>query len=80
MSLHLVLCDDAPSEIEYLRRLLEAWTRARRCPARVSAYDSAEAFLFAFDEDKSADILLLDIQMKGMDGVTLAKRLRETDR
>lgn len=80
MGLHLVLCDDAPSEIEYLRQLLEAWIQARRCQARVSAYDSAEALLFAFDADKSADILLLDIQMKGMDGVTLAKRLRETDR
>ncbi len=37
---------------------------------------SAEAFLFAYDEDKNFDLLLLDVEMGGMDGVTMARRVR----
>ena len=33
--------------------------------------------MFAFDTDKTFDILLLDIQMERMDGISLAKRLRK---
>jgi DNA-binding LytR/AlgR family response regulator len=46
-------------------------------PVAVSTFDSAEAFLFAFAEDQSFDILLLDIQMPAMDGVALAKEIRK---
>ena len=37
---------------------------------------TAEAFLFAYDEDKNFDLLLLDVEMGGMDGVTMARRVR----
>lgn len=38
---------------------------------------SAEAFLFHYAEKKDYDILLLDIEMGAIDGVTLAKTLRK---
>lgn len=46
-------------------------------PISIRTFDSAEAFLFAFVEDQSFDILLLDIQMQAMDGVALAKEIRK---
>jgi DNA-binding LytR/AlgR family response regulator len=76
MRIHTAVCDDEAPEREYLRSLTEKWAKDRNRRVGISCFDSAEAFLFAYDQDKSFDILLLDIQMKAVDGVTLAKRLR----
>jgi hypothetical protein len=43
----------------------------------VQAFESAEAFLFSYAEDKDYDILLLDIQMKNMSGIDLAREIRK---
>lgn len=80
MQIHIGICDDEPCQIEYLQQIVAGWARDSGQDARVRIFPGAEAFLFVFDADKSFDILLLDIQMKGMDGVTLAHRLREADR
>lgn len=40
-------------------------------------FASADAFLFRYAEDKSFDLLLLDVEMPGTDGVTLAKTVRQ---
>jgi len=76
VKLHIAICDDVKAEIEYLTNLVQDWAASRKVSAMISAYDSAEAFLFSYEVDKSCDILLLDIQMKKIDGVTLAKQLR----
>jgi DNA-binding LytR/AlgR family response regulator len=76
LKLHIAVCDDEKTESEYLSRLADEWATNRKIKAAISAFDSAEAFLFAYDADKSFDLLLLDIQMKRIDGVTLAKRIR----
>ncbi|NLO47811.1 MAG: response regulator transcription factor [Clostridiales bacterium] len=76
MRIHAVVCDDEAPEREYLRSLTEKWAQDKAHSVKISCFDSAEAFLFAYDQDKSFDILLLDIQMKAVDGLTLARRLR----
>ena len=43
---------------------------------QVRAFPSAEAFLFQYAEEKDFDILLLDIEMGGMDGLTMARAVR----
>jgi len=75
--INISLCDDELAEITYLSSLVRNWAAARGVDARLSGYQSAESFLFAYEEDKSVDILLLDIQMGGMDGVELARRMRK---
>jgi DNA-binding LytR/AlgR family response regulator len=72
--LNITICDDERTEREYLQTLTRKW--AADCPIHLREYGCAESFLFAYEEDKSTDILLLDIQMKKMDGVTLAKKIR----
>ena len=76
MRLRIAICDDEKNETEYLAHLTSLWAASFKIGAEISVYDSAEAFLFAYNGDNSFDILLLDIQMKQIDGVTLAKRLR----
>ena len=76
MDIAIAVCDDNKTESEYLAKLAREWASAKYFSAVISEYGSAEAFLFSYGAEKPCDILLLDIQMGGVDGVTLAKRLR----
>ncbi len=80
MNTHIAICDDEQAELDYLTRICEKWAAERDIYLRISTYPSAEAFLFAYEDTEVADILLLDIQMKAMDGVELARRVRVNDR
>jgi DNA-binding LytR/AlgR family response regulator len=77
--LRFAICDDEPAQQRLLNMIADSWAASRNTPARISAYDSAEALLFALADDGPFDILLLDVQMKELDGVSLARKLRETD-
>ncbi|HHY81403.1 MAG TPA: response regulator transcription factor [Clostridiales bacterium] len=77
MRLHIAICDDEKSEREYLAQLLQEWAALRKINAVFLNFDSAESFLFHYSEDRSLDILMLDIQMKGMNGVELARSIRQ---
>jgi len=76
MRIKLAICDDEQSETEYITSLVQSWATKSTLTVELYTFDSSESFLFAYDADKSFDILLLDIQMKQMDGVELAKKLR----
>ena len=80
MSLRVAICDDSSRDCAYLRALLDEWTSARGISVTAQTFGSAESFLFRYAEDKNVDVLLLDIEMGGMDGVTMAKRVRQHDR
>ena len=75
--MRIAICDDEAVEQRHLHTLVDEWARKRGVAVSVCVFDSAEAFLFEYVEDKGFDVLLLDIQMKKMDGVALAKRIRE---
>lgn len=72
--IHIV--DDNPADADYLATLTEDWLASVCLRGKIERHPSAEAFLFRYEEDKTCDLLLLDIEMTGMDGVTLAKRIR----
>lgn len=76
MNRRIAICDDNPQARDYLSRLVREWSQARGVGAALTAFPSGEAFLFAYAQDKGYDILLLDIEMGGVDGVTLARELR----
>jgi len=73
----IAVCDDSSADCAYLQTLLREWSRSGSVPVQVQTFASAEQFLFCYADDKAWDILLLDIEMGAMDGVTLAKRVRK---
>ncbi len=75
--MRLAICDDESSQIIYLKELINIWSKNCDEIIQVQAYESAEAFLFAYAENKDFDILLLDIQMKNMNGLDLAREIRK---
>ena len=79
MTLHIAICDDERAQTEYLKTLIAAWSETSGNTVHCTAFPSAEAFWFRYAEDAGWDILLLDIEMGEMDGVSLAKRIRAQD-
>ena len=75
----IAVCDDDNKQADYLQTLVSAWVRKGNHTCRTESFPSAEAFLFVYAEDKAYDILLLDIEMGGMNGVDLAKTIRQTN-
>ena len=79
MNLKIAVCDDEPKQIEYLTNLVSSWGTQNSHICVIDTFPSAEAFLFDYAEDKNHDILLLDIEMGTMNGVDLAKTIRQTN-
>lgn len=76
MPVNIAICDDERIEIEYLSELVRRWARERALDVELESYESAEQFLFCAEEDYPVNILLLDIQMKEIDGIQLARKIR----
>ena len=79
MDYKIALCDDEAALLRLVSGLVGGGAAARQIVCGIETFPSAEAFLFQYQEDKSYDILLLDIEMTGMDGVTMAKAVRRED-
>ncbi len=75
--MRIAICDDSNTDVQFVGQIVESWASARELDAATEAFPSAESFLFHYAEDKNFDILLLDIEMGQMDGVTMAKRIRQ---
>lgn len=77
MAYRAAICDDSINDAEYVQSILNRWAASRKVGIQSETFPSAESFLFRYAEDKAFDILLLDIEMGIMDGVTLAKSIRK---
>lgn len=76
----LAICDDNQADAAYLQMLIEKWAKASGVILQAEIFPSAEAFLFRYEEEKSFDLLILDIEMGRMSGVELAKKIRRVNR
>lgn len=79
MHYKIAICEDSAADQGYIRRLVQHWAADMQHTVQTGIFDSAESFLFHYAARKDYDILLLDIEMGSMDGVELAKQLRQND-
>ncbi|MBQ8861779.1 MAG: response regulator transcription factor, partial [Clostridia bacterium] len=77
MKLKIAICDDEQNQIEYITSLVSSWSVQNGHYSEIHTFMSAEEFLFEYDDDKSYDILLLDVEMESISGIELAKRIRK---
>lgn len=77
MKLKIAICDDEQNQIEYISSVLSAWSSQNGHSCEISMFASAESFLFEYESDKAYDILLLDVEMKNITGIELAKFIRQ---
>lgn len=76
MNYKIAICDDSEADRRYIAGLVAEWAAKADHTAQVASFPSAENFLFHYADKGGYDILLLDIEMGAMDGVTMAKKLR----
>ena len=77
MKYKIAICDDSAADRAYVTDMVNRWSAVVGHAVHLDAFDSAESFLFHYADESDYDILLLDIEMEAMDGVTMAKQLRK---
>ena len=77
MIYRIAIVDDNQTDREFLHAQAQSWAAQKGSSLQAELFASAEEFLFHYAEHKDYDILLLDIEMPGMDGVTMARRIRK---
>ena len=78
MDYRIAICDDKQEDREYVQQLTARWAQQRGNQVEMTEFCSAEQFLFSCPQP-DFDLLLLDIEMGEMDGVSLAKQVRRTN-
>lgn len=75
--MRIAICDDNSQDTQFVKEMTTNWANDRDISLESFTFPSAESFLFHYEEDKNFDILLLDVEMGEMDGVTMAKQIRQ---
>lgn len=73
----IAICDDSAADTQFVLGMVKHWAAKTGHAVYTDTFTSAENFLFRYAEESNYDILLLDIEMGAMDGVTMAKKLRK---
>lgn len=79
MRIKIAVCDDSTVDQWYVSDMVDRWAVQRGHTVHIDTFISAESFLFHYAEESDYDILLLDIEMGEMDGVTMARQLRRSN-
>lgn len=72
----IAICDDSDADRQYVLNMVQRWAAGAGYTVHADTFASAESFLFHYAGESDYDILLLDIEMGDMDGVSMAKLLR----
>ena len=75
----IAICDDERSERQLLCKYVEEWAAAKGQRVELRCFDSAESFLFSWEDERDYGALILDIEMGSMNGMALARSIREMD-
>ena len=74
--MRIAICEDEKVVLDFESSLVTQWAAGAGCPLQLDTYISAEQFLFESEDKAPYDVLIFDIQMKNMNGMELAKKLR----
>ncbi len=77
--MYIGFCEDDQIFAAYLKKELSAHYAARGENIRWEIFSSGEELLFKYPADVPFDCLILDIKLKEIDGMELAKRIRKSD-
>ena len=72
---YIAICDDKKESIQYMRSLIESSEYGKE--VTFYEYSSGEALIEDMQKREKYDLLILDIQLKGMDGYRVARKVRE---
>lgn len=74
----IVICDDEKNQIEKYKEWILEEKKTQKLPVQLMTCLSGEELLFKIEDDMhEVDIIYLDINMSGIDGLTVAHKLRD---
>ena len=76
--LRCAIVEDSPRELEHLKECLARYSAERDIPLETTVFGDAASFLEHYRADY--DIVFMDIELPGINGMEAARRLREIDR
>lgn len=78
-TINIAIVDDEEVQVELLEKYVKTWANKKDIRIITEAFYNGESFQFSWSMDKTYDVLLLDIEMPGINGVELAKKIRKED-
>lgn len=76
----IAVVDDEIREREIIARYIGEWAEAKKELVEFFYFDGSEEFLFSWEDVKDYALLVLDIEMGGISGLELAKKIRFEDK
>ena len=75
--IQIAVCDDEPLLLEKIEKETKNCLEEQKVFSVISTFTSGENLLYEIKEGRAFDLLLLDIELPGMSGMELARRLHE---
>ena len=77
--MRIIMCEDEIAQQQWMMNALKEWQENSGNIVSIQAYASAEELLFKKEEWAGADLMILDIELKEMNGMELAHEIRKND-
>lgn len=74
--MNIAICDDEQVQRELIEKYIREWAAVSKVMPLIAVFESSEAFLFQKEDYPPFDLLILDIEMGGINGMELAGKLR----
>ncbi|MBR1597714.1 MAG: response regulator transcription factor [Lachnospiraceae bacterium] len=75
--MNIAVCDDDANELKALHEMIDKWAKEQNKIVKVYEFQQGELLCNTICDGKKYDMFILDVMMPEMDGITLAKKLRE---
>ena len=76
MEMRIAICDDRAEQTQYIKFIVAKWAEENHVNIQSDMFESAEKLKLELSENEKFDILLLDIEMNGQNGMEFARELR----
>ncbi|MDU6340113.1 MAG: LytTR family DNA-binding domain-containing protein [Clostridium sp.] len=73
------ICEDEIIQAEINQDYIKRWADKNNIEYKIDIFESAEKFLFSWQYEEVYDVIILDIRMKSMSGMELARNIRLKD-
>lgn len=78
--MRIAICEDNQEHANVLKGMIQKWAETEEIKVDMNYYESAEQFLYYWEKGEPYDLIFMDIQMNRMNGMELARYIRQQDR
>lgn len=76
----IAIVDDKEEYLELIKNIIQNYIRNKDINYKIQTFDKPKSLIYELEEKKSYDIFLLDIEMPQIDGLVLARKIRQLNK